>query len=74
MADDESGTAAGSVGRTAKMNITRKINVETEETNLVLSTGWRVETGGCWAVRALQRCVRPSGRPCMSCLLLDFTL
>ena len=57
MADDESGTAAGSVGRTDKMNITRKINVETKETNLVLSTGWRVETG----------CVRPchvaSGHP-----------
>ena len=58
MADDEAGTAAGSVGRTAKMNIMRKINAETEETNLVLSTGWRVETGGCWAVRAQPHCVR----------------
>jgi hypothetical protein len=39
LADDEAGTAAGGVGRTTKMNIMRKINVETEETNLVLSTG-----------------------------------
>ena len=66
MADDEAGTAAGSVERTAKMDIMRKINVETEETNLVLSTRWRVEIGGCWAVRALPRCVRPSGRPLLS--------